>query len=150
MNLQFWQQREGEELGTSEWFVIDQERISAFADATMDHQYIHVDPEAAAKSPFGGTVAHGLLTLSLLPHFLYPMLAPFQREGSTFLNYGSDKVRMLNPVHSGKSIRFRVQIGGCEQRDPTSLLLRLAVTAEIKAEEKPAMVADALMLIVAE
>lgn len=150
MNLQFWQQREGEQLGTSDWFVIDQARINAFADVTMDHQYIHVDPEAATQSPFGGTVAHGLLTLSLLPHFLYPMLAPYQQQGSTFVNYGSNKVRMLTPVRSGKSICFQVQIGRCEQRDDNTLLLQLAVTALIKDEEKPAMVADALMLIITE
>lgn len=146
--LQTWQALAGQSLGTSDWFVIDQQRINDFADVTMDHQFIHVDPVAAAETPFGGTVAHGLLTLSLLPHFLYPMLAPYQRDGSTFLNYGSDKVRLLNPVRSGKAIRFRVSVIDCEQKDPGRLLLRLAVTVDIQDEEIPALVAEALTLIV--
>lgn len=145
--LQTWRALAGKPLGTSDWFVIDQQRIDAFADVTMDHQFIHVDPTAAAQTPFGGTVAHGLLTLSLLPHFLYPMLEPYQTEGSTFINYGSDKVRLLNPVRSGKAIRFQVSVGTCEQKEPGKLLLRLHVQADIQDEEIPALIAEALMLI---
>ena len=135
----------GSELGVSEWMVIDQERANAFADATLDHQYIHVDPERAAQTPFGGTIAHGFLTLSLLPHFLET--ASVVLTGSVMaINYGSDKVRFLQPVPVGSRVRARSVLAAAEERRPGQWLLKQTVTVEIDGGEKPALVADMLML----
>lgn len=135
----------GTELGVSDWLLIDQERVSAFADATLDHQFIHVDPEKAAMTPFGGTIAHGFLTLSLLPHFLEAASVPV--EGTLMaVNYGTDKVRFLQPVKVGQRIRGRAVLTGADEKRPGQWLVRQTVTVEIEDEEKPAMVAEALML----
>ena len=96
----------GQELGVSDWLLIDQDRVDAFADATLDHQFIHVDPDRAALTPFGGTIAHGFLTLSLLPHFLESAAVPV--DGILMaINYGTDKVRFLQPVKVGQRVRGR-------------------------------------------
>lgn len=135
----------GTELGVSGWLLIDQDRVNAFADATLDHQFIHVDVDKAAMTPFGGTIAHGFLTLSLLPHFLESAAVPL--EGVLMaLNYGTDKVRFLQPVKVGSRIRARTVLAGAEERKPGQWLLRETVTIEIEGEDKPAMVAEALML----
>jgi acyl dehydratase len=136
----------GEELGTSEWFTVDQDRVNAFADATVDHQFIHVDPEAAKHTPFGGTIAHGLLTLSLLSHLMaQAMVLP---EGTVMgLNYGYDKVRFLTPVRTGSRIRARVELADATERSPGQWLLKKIVTVEIDGEAKPALVAEVLSLI---
>ena len=135
----------GSELGVTDWLLIDQDRVNAFADATLDHQFIHVDAEKAAATPFGGTIAHGFLTLSLLPHFLETAAVPI--EGTLMaVNYGTDKVRFLQPVKVGSRIRARVVLTAADERRPGQWLLKETVTVEIEGEDKPAMVAEALML----
>ena len=130
----------GEEVGASSWLLVSQSRIDAFADATEDRQFIHVDPAAAAQTPFGGTVAHGFLTLSLLSRMAAEtMLVP---EGLTMaVNYGLDRVRFLAPVRSGKRVRGRFVLDSVEQKAPGQWLMRHNVTVEIEGEEKPALTA---------
>jgi acyl dehydratase len=132
--------RVGSEVGVSDWLMIGQERIDAFADATEDRQFIHVDPAAAAQTPFGGTVAHGFLTLSLLSRMAAEtMLVP---EGLTMaVNYGLDRVRFLAPVRSGKRVRGRFVLDSVEEKAPGQWLMRHNVTVEIEGEEKPALTA---------
>ena len=135
----------GTELGVSDWLLIDQERVNAFADATLDHQFIHIDPERAAMTPFGGTIAHGFLTLSLLPHFLDSASLPV--DGLLMaINYGTDKVRFLQPVKVGQRVRGRAVLSGAEEKRPGQWLVNQTVTVEIEGEDKPAMVAEFLML----
>lgn len=125
--------------------LIDQDRVNAFADATLDHQFIHVDLDRAAMTPFGGTIAHGFLTLSLLPHFLQSAAVPV--EGTVMaINYGADKVRFLQPVKVGSRIRARAVLTSVDERRSGQWLLKETVTVEIEGEQKPAMVAEALML----
>jgi len=136
----------GTELGVSDWLLIDQDRVNSFADATLDHQFIHIDEEKAAMTPFGGTIAHGFLTLSLLPHFLESSSVPI--AGTLMaVNYGTDKVRFLQPVKVGSRIRARTVLAAADERRPGQWLLKETVTIEIEGEEKPAMVAEALMLV---
>ena len=139
--------RIGEEVGISGWLTVDQSRIDAFADATEDRQFIHVDPDAAAQTPFGGTIAHGFLTLSLLSRMAAEaMLLP---EGMTMaVNYGFDRVRFLAPVRSGKRVRGRFTLDSIEEKAPGQLLARHHVTVEIEDEDKPALTAQWLTLIV--
>ena len=135
----------GTELGVSDWLLIDQERVNAFADATLDHQFIHIDPERGAMTPFGGTIAHGFLTLSLLPHFLDSASLPV--DGLLMaINYGTDKVRFLQPVKVGQRVRGRAVLSGAEEKRPGQWLVNQTVTVEIEGEDKPAMVAEFLML----
>lgn len=136
----------GTELGVTDWFEIDQDRVNAFADATLDHQFIHVDEAAAAATPFGGTIAHGFLTLSLLPNFLQD-ISP-NVEGALFaMNYGTDKVRFLQPVKVGSRVRARNTLASAEEKRPGQWLVKQSVTMEIEGEEKPAMVAELLAMI---
>ena len=136
----------GDEIGVTDWFEIDQDRVNAFADATLDHQFIHVDPEAAAATPFGGTIAHGFLTLSLLPMFLQDISPVI--EGTLFaMNYGSDKVRFLQPVKVGSRIRARNTLAAAEEKRPGQWLIKQTVTMEIEGESKPAMVAEMLSMV---
>jgi acyl dehydratase len=147
VSLRTFRNLAGTELGPSDWFLVDQERIDRFAAATEDHQFIHVDPEQAAATPFGGTIAHGFLTLSLLTHLSsqYALLP----EGLVMgVNYGSDKVRYLHPVRAGNRIRSRSTILSVSQRSPGQWLVRSAVTVEIEAEETPALYAETLALMV--
>jgi acyl dehydratase len=138
--------RLGGEVGLSSWLIVDQARIEAFADATEDRQFIHVDPEAAAKTPFGGTIAHGFLTLSLLSRMAAEaMLVP---EGVKMaVNYGFDRVRFLAPVRSGKRVRGRFTLDSIEEKAPGQWLLRHIVTVEIEGEDKPALTAAWLGLM---
>jgi len=138
--LETLRSRIGEEVGVSDWFLVDQARINAFADATDEWQFIHVDKEAAAKTPFGGTIAHGFLTLSLISWMGgQAMLVP---EGLKIaINYGLDRVRFLAPVKSGKRIRGRFVLDSVEEKAPGQWLLRHTVTVEIEGEEKPALTA---------
>ena len=138
----------GSEIGVSEWFTVTQERIDAFADATLDHQFIHVDPDrAAAESPFGVTIAHGFLTLSLLPHLGSGVkLLP---EGTKVeVNYGTDKVRFLAPVPVDSRIRARVALAEVTERRPGQYLIKRAITVEIKGGDRPALVAESLTLAI--
>src|SRR4029078_3010281 len=123
--------RIGEEVGVSSWMLVDQARIDAFADATEDHQFIHVDPTAAAQTPFGGTIAHGFLTLSLLSRMgAEAMLIPAGLKMA--VNYGLARARFLAPVRSGKRIRGRFVLDSAEEKAPGQLLLRHTVTVEIE------------------
>lgn len=136
----------GEEVGISSWLTVDQQRIDAFADATEDRQFIHTDAEAAAQTPFGGTIAHGFLTLSLLSRMgAEAMLIP---EGAKMaVNYGLDRVRFLAPVRSGKRVRGHFVLDSVEEKAVGQLLMRHVVTVEIEGEEKPALTAIWLGLI---
>jgi acyl dehydratase len=138
--------RLGSEVGLSSWLTVDQARIEAFAEATEDRQFIHVDPEAAAKTPFGGTIAHGFLTLSLLSRMAAE--ATLVPEGVKMaVNYGFDRVRFLSPVRSGKRVRGRFTLDSIEEKAPGQWLMRHAVTVEIEGEDKPALTAAWLGLM---
>ena len=133
--------RLGSEIGVSDWILIDQAAIDAFADVTQDHQFIHVDPAAAAQTPFGGTVAHGFLTLSLLSRMAADvMLRPETLKMG--VNYGFDKVRFMAPVRSGKRVRGRFRLDAFDEKRPAQYQFTHNVTVEIEGEEKPALVAD--------
>jgi acyl dehydratase len=136
----------GQEVGLSDWITVDQPRIDAFAEATEDRQFIHIDPAAAAQTPFGGTIAHGFLSLSLLSRMAADaMLIP---ETTTMaVNYGLDRVRFLAPVRAGKRVRGRFTLDSAEEKAPGQLLLRHTVTVEIEGEDKPALTAQWLGLI---
>jgi acyl dehydratase len=136
----------GQEVGVSDWIVIGQDRIDQFADATEDHQFIHVDPALAARTPFGGTIAHGFLSLSLLSRMAAE--ATMLPEGLKMaVNYGLDRVRFLAPVRSGKRVRGRFVLDSVEEKAPGQLLMRHTVTVEIEGEEKPALTAQWLGLM---
>ena len=136
----------GEQLGTSDWLTIDQERVDRFAEATGDHQWIHVDVERAKEGPFGGTIAHGYLTLSLVP-FLGSQVFALDTPGAK-LNYGANKVRFPNPVLVGKRIRAHVALA--EVADlPAGKQLTLTYTIEIEDVPKPACVAETVVLLLA-
>jgi acyl dehydratase len=139
--------RVGEEVGVSSWLVVDQARIVAFADATEDRQYIHVDAEAAARTPFGGTIAHGFLTLSLLSRMSAE--ATLLPEGLKIaVNYGLDRVRFLAPVKSGSCVRGRFVLDSVEEKAPGQWLMRHIVTVEIEGGDKPALTAMWLTLLI--
>ena len=139
----------GTELEPSPWLEITQERVNQFADATNDHQFIHVDPEKAAETPFGGPVAHGFLSLSLLS-YLNAQNAIVPENMVMGINYGSDKVRYLAPVRVGKRIRSRQKVLEVTEKKPGQWLFKNAVTVEIEGEETPALIAEILsMMIVA-
>ena len=126
----------GKDLGASDWVTLDQDRINTFADVTEDHQFIHIDPEKAAQTPFGGTVAHGFLTLSMLT------------ENTVMgVNYGFDKVRFIQPVRAGQEVRSQVKPLSVMERAPGQYLIKSEVTVEIKGEDKPALVAEWLGLL---
>ena len=130
----------GEEVGVSSWLLVDQARITAFAEATEDRQFIHIDPAAAAQTPFGGTIAHGFLTLSLLSRMAAEvMLVPQGLKMA--VNYGLDRVRFLAPVKSGKRVRGRFNLDSAEEKAPGQWLLRHTVAVEIENEDKPALTA---------
>ncbi|SPF77846.1 MaoC family dehydratase [Pseudoprimorskyibacter insulae] len=133
---------------TSNWHMIDQARIDAFADVTNDHQFIHVDPVKAAETPLGGTIAHGYLTLSMLATMAYDIM-PDLPDSSMGLNYGLNKVRFLSPVRSGKRIRGRYEVARCDQKDGR-LTIEWLVTVEIEGEERPALVAEWINLFILE
>jgi acyl dehydratase len=132
------------ELGTSEWETIEQSQIDLFAEATHDHQWIHVDPEMAAQGPFGTTVAHGYLSLSMLPYFVSQVLNVTDvRMG---INYGTEKIRFTAPVPVGSQVRLKATLRGSERRGE-GVLYRLGVEIEIRDSEKPALVGEVLYLV---
>ena len=132
------------DLGTSDWETIDQSQIDLFAEATHDHQWIHVDPELAAQGPFGTTVAHGYLSLSLLPYFVSQVLQVTDvRMG---INYGTEKVRFTAPVPVGSQVRLKASLLGSERRGE-GVLYRLGVEIEIRAADKPALVGEVVYLV---
>ena len=135
----------GERLGVSDWFLVDQERVNRFADVTVDHQFIHVDPERAKGTPFGGTIAHGFLTLSLLVPLCLDFI-PVLANRKLVVNYGFDKVRFVAPVKVGKRIRALSSLAEVSERKPGNVIMRIDVTIEIENEDKPALAAEWLSL----
>jgi acyl dehydratase len=136
----------GTELGVSDWFLIDQSRINAFADATLDHQFIHVDPEQAKLTPFGGTIAHGFLTLSLLP-YLVTGLGIGMENAVMGLNYGFDKIRFLAPVKVGRRVRARARLAAFQEKAPKQFLITQDITIEIENDTRPALVSQWLTMV---
>ena len=135
----------GKELGRSAWLKIDQQRINLFAEATGDFQFIHVDPEKAAKTPFGSTIAHGFLTLSLIPKLIEDIL--ILPEGlKMVVNYGLDSVRFIQPVKVDSQVRLKVDLAEVTEKRPGQWLLKAIATLEIDGEEKPAYIAESLSL----
>ena len=136
----------GQELGTSDWVTVDQDRINTFADATGDHQWIHVDTEKAAAGPFVGTIAHGMLTLSLLPSFMYQI---YRVDGVTMaINYGLNKVRFPAPVPAGSRVRATSRITSVTQLDG-AVQAELSTTIEVEGGAKPACVAESIIRYIA-
>lgn len=131
----------GTQLGTSEWLTVTQDMINQFADCTLDHQYIHIDEEKAALTPFGGTIAHGFLTLSLMVE-LTKDLSVFPEGMVMGINYGMNKLRFLAPVRAGKRIRAHVELAAVERKDEKRFLTTQNVTVEIEGEDTPALVAE--------
>lgn len=135
----------GFETETTKWLNIDQNRIDAFAECTLDRQFIHVDPEAARQTPFGTTIAHGFLSLSLLSYFAEQLQVSI--EGVKMgVNYGLDKVRFINPVKVNSNLRARAKVLDILEKDPGQYQLKLEVTLEIEGEQKPALVAEWLFM----
>jgi acyl dehydratase len=137
----------GKEVGLSDWVTITQDMINTFADLTNDHQFIHVDIERAKKTPMGGTVAHGFLTLSLLGNFVYA--ADFAMANATMgFNYGLNKVRFITPVRAGARVRGRFTLQAMEERSPGQWMATVEVIVEVEGEAKPALIAEWLTLTI--
>lgn len=135
----------GKELGRSEWLTIDQERINLFAEATGDFQFIHVDPVKAAQTPFGSTIAHGFLSLSLMPKLMEDILV--LPEGvKMVVNYGLDSVRFIQPVRVNSKVRLKVDMVEVTEKKPGQWLLKATATLEIEGSDKPAYIAEPLSL----
>ena len=146
LTLEELEQAGERDLGTTDWVALDQERINLFAEATGDLQWIHVDPDLAAQGPFGGTIAHGYLSLSLLPGLLPEVLTV---EGARMgINYGIDRVRFTAPVPVGSQVRLKAKLVSAERRGE-GVLYKLGVEVEIKDAEKPALVGEVLYLVFA-
>lgn len=137
----------GKELEPGPWFSMDQDRVNQFADVTVDQQFIHVDPDKAKDTPFGGTIAHGFLSLSMLTH-LTEECAVVPKEVAMGLNYGFDKVRFLNPVRVGSEIRACVTIADITEKNDNQFLVKQAITVEIKGVDKPALICEWLTMYV--
>ncbi len=140
----------GEAEGVGEWFEIDQDRIDAFADVTIDHQFIHIDPEAAKATPFGTTIAHGFLTLSMLTHLTGSIPQDTSRFAGVVMgiNYGFDKVRFVSPVKVGSRIRASAVLANAELKGDTTIQSTRTITVEIEGEDRPALVADWITRII--
>lgn len=135
----------GKTVGTSDWMAVDQTRIDAFADVTEDRQFIHVDPVAARETPFGGTIAHGFLTLSLLSRMVETGLPVLERQKMS-VNYGFDRLRFLTPVPAGTRVRAHFGLEGITPRQSEQYLLHYQVTVEVEGSDKPALSANWLIL----
>jgi len=138
----------GRQFGPGPWLEVGQQRINEFADCTEDHQFIHVDLERAAATPFGGTIAHGLLTLALLPKLVAELGVALENLAMG-INYGFDKVRFLAPVRSGKRVRAHIEILSVDRKDAKRYLIKQSVKVEIEGEETPALIAEWLTMLVA-
>ncbi len=136
----------GSELGVSGWIRIEQPRIDAFADTTEDHQFIHVDPGRATATPFGGTIAHGFLTLSLLPRMMEDIGGGME-DAVMGLNYGFDKIRFLAPVKVNSRVRARAKLLDVREKAPKQFLITQEITVEIENESKPALIAEWLTMV---
>jgi Acyl dehydratase len=146
MTLDELQTYTGKEVGVSEWFTLDQDRINRFADVTEDHMFLHVNPEAAKATPFGGTIAHGLLTLSMVPAMAYQAM-PGVSGTKMGVNYGYNKVRFMAPVKSGKRIRGRFVVKALEPQSGGRMQILQDVTVEIEGEPKPALIAEWVTMV---
>ena len=136
----------GQEIGSSDWFEVDQDRIDMFANATLDHQFIHIDSEKATPL-FGSTIAHGFLSLSLVPHLTsQAVLAPENLK--MVFNYGLDKVRFINPVNVGSKVRTHSKCVSVDDKGDGRYLMKTEVTMEIEGVEKPAYIAETLSMFV--
>jgi acyl dehydratase len=149
ISLEDFKNSAGTELGPSDWLLIDQERINRFANATNDHQFIHVDPEKAAATPFGCTIAHGFLSLSVIPHMLAQIM-PIPEGIVMGINYGTDKVRFSRPVKVNSSLRARARIEKVNARSGGQFIVKIKVTLENDNEQRPALVAEILSLYVVD
>jgi len=136
----------GRETGLSDWLLIDQDRINAFADVTEDHQFIHVDPQAAAATPLGGTIAHGFLLVSIMSRCAALGGVLIVEDARFGLNYGFDKLRFMSPVRAGKRVRGRFTLMDVNERVPGQMRMKYAVRLEIEGEEKPALAAEWIVL----
>ncbi|MGB9113146.1 MAG: MaoC family dehydratase [Acidimicrobiales bacterium] len=143
MTLEELAASEKRELGTSPWHEIDQARIDLFADATEDHQWIHVDPEKAAKGPFGTTVAHGYLSLALVPLMLHEIMAI--SDAQMGVNYGTEKIRFTSPVAVGSRIRLHAKLLGSERKG-LGVVYHVGIEVEIEGQEKPAVVGEVVFM----
>jgi acyl dehydratase len=130
------------DLGATPWSLVEQRRVDTFADATDDHQWIHVDPERAASGPFGSTIAHGYLTLSLVPSLLKELMTITDHARGT--NYGLERVRFTSPVPVGSEIRLVASVPGASRRDDGGVQYRVAIRVEINGQERPAMVGESI------
>ncbi|MGY4525505.1 MaoC family dehydratase [Pseudomonas sp. UBA4617] len=135
----------GKELGHSAWLKIDQQRINLFAEATGDFQFIHVDPAKAAQTPFGSTIAHGFLTLSLIPKLIEDILV-LPQGLKMVVNYGLDSVRFIQPVKVDSQVRLKVELAEVSEKKPGQWLLKAIATLEIDGQDKPAYIAESLSL----
>jgi len=135
----------GTSVPATEWFKVEQDRINAFADATLDHQFIHIDEEAAKKTPFGSTIAHGFLSLSMLSHFAMEFGLGLENMVMG-INYGFDKVRFVNPVNVNSEIRAIATLKDAVEKNPGQWLLTYSIVVEIKGVEKPALMAEWLSM----
>ena len=138
---------EGSELGPTDWLEISQDRVNLFADATEDHQWIHVDPAKAADGPYGGTIAHGLLTLSLMPYFSHHL---YRVDNIAMaLNYGYNKVRFITPVKVGAKVRAHAKVASVEEVKGGAVQATVVTTIEIEGSEKPAAVVESIVRYIA-
>jgi len=145
--LEQYRQLVGQQIGVSRWFLMDQPRIDRFAEVTEDEQFIHVDPVAATKTPFGGTIAHGFLSLSMVS-VMAASIIPLVVGAEMRINYGINSVRFLKPVGAGKRVRGLFTLKDLQERGPGQWQSTFAVTIEIEFEDKPALVAEWLMLTI--
>lgn len=137
----------GTETGVSDWFEVTQENVNTFAQVTHDHQFIHVDPKRSAETPFGGTIAHGFYTLSLLSHFAENGCGVTMEGAKMGVNYGCDKLRFLHPVRVGSRIRARSVLTSAIEKNPGQFLITQTMSVEIEGVDKPALIADWLTLV---
>jgi len=147
-SLEFLQATVGEEIGVSEWLEVAQNDVNIFADVTRDHQFIHTDPEKAAQTPFGGTIAHGFLSLSLLSCFAKTGCGVQIENASMGINYGFDKVRFVHPVRVGSRVRGRATLSSITEKSLGKYLINQQVIVEIEGIDKPALVAEWLTMAV--
>lgn len=136
----------GKEIGVSDWFDVTQENVNTFADVTLDHQFIHIDPVKAAETPFGGTIAHGFYTMSMLSHFAETGCGITMSDAKMGVNYGCDKLRFINPVRVGARIRGRSVLLEAEEKQPGQFLFKQRITVEIENVDKPALIAEWLTM----
>lgn len=146
LTLDTMQSEVGSEIGVSDWFEVTQENVNVFADVTKDHQFIHIDPEKAAKTPFGGTIAHGFYTVSMLSHFAENGCGVSVKDATMMVNYGCDKLRFIQPVKVGSRIRGRSVLNATVEKNPGQYLFTQTITVEIEGHEKPALITDWLTM----